>query len=379
LTLNPLWINVYFKRVLLWRPVLEKDLYTILGVSQSAKEDEIKKAYRALAKKYHPDRNRDNPQAEEKFKQVSVAYEVLSNKEKRSIYDEFGLDGLREGFNADAARAAGWRPGQGPGDRWGGYQGSVNLNDIFEDLFGEGGFGRGRGGFGGFSAGFDFNDIRAGAGARSPFGQQGVSARGSDVRSEITIDLMDSIKGAEIPLSLKTPTVCPVCSGRGAHRAGMCTQCHGSGQVHNHERSVKVKVPPGIHSGQTIRLASMGAPGSRGGPEGDLFIEVTVRPHPYLKLDGKNVLMDLPVSPLEAYGGAKIKVPTPWGPVQMKIPPGTQSGAQLRIKGKGAGEKGDMIVRVMITLPEKGSEEVQKALEEVEKAFISDIRDSIRL
>jgi len=369
---------------------VSENLYDILGVAKTATQDEIKKSYRRLAKKYHPDVAKNDPGAEEKFKKIAVAYEVLNNPEKRKIYDEFGLDGLREGFNPDAARAAGWRPGAGPGQgdaaQWGGFQSNINLNDIFEELFGRSGFGRSRGGpFQGFNVAFNMGDLqdlegfgRAGRQPRQRPGRAGV--RGNDVRTELSVELLDAVRGVEIPLTLEIPSVCPACEGIGVeHRGGSCRSCHGTGQVRGSERNIKVRIPAGIENGKTIRLAGLGSPGTGGGPAGDLFIEVHVKPHPFLKQEAQNLLMDLPVTPAEAYKGAKVEVPTPWGPVQMKIPAGSQSGAQLRLRGKGAGKKGDLIVRLMITLPVGKDEKIEKALDEVESRYLVNVRSNIRL
>ncbi len=368
---------------------MSESLYDILGVSKTASADEIKKAYRQLAKKYHPDVNKTDPRAEEKFKKLAVAYETLNNPEKRRIYDEFGLDGLREGFNPDAARAAGWRPGAWPGhgdaSQWGGYASNINLNDIFEELFGRA-QGSGRGGpFQGFNVAFNLGDLEnpegMGMGGRRPRSRGGrMGRRGNDVRTEIEVDLLDAVQGTEIPLGLEVPEVCPACQGAGLdHRHAPCPGCRGEGQVKGTVRNIKVKLPAGIAQGQTIRLAGLGSPGTGGAPAGDLFIEVRVRSHPLLKVEGPNLVMDLPITPAEAYRGAKVEVPTPWGAVQMKIPAGSQSGSQLRLRGKGTGKKGDLIVRLLIQLPPGRDPAVEKALDELEPRYDGNVRRSIKL
>ena len=315
----------------------DRDFYKILGVSRGASPEEIKKAYRSLAKELHPDRNPDNPQAEERFKEVSNAYAVLSDEEKRKLYDQFGEVGLREGFDPAAYQAA----TQGVGG-FGGF----DFGDIF------GGAARGRGG----AQQFDFNleDLlrgRAGGG-----GYVRVPRRGADLQSEVTVDFRDAVLGCTKELAVR--------SSEG-------------------DKTIKVRIPPGVGNGGKIRLRGQGGKGADGGPDGDLVLKVNVRKHPYFSMRGKQLHVKVPVTPLEAYAGAKVSVPTPEGNVQLSIPAGSQNGAKLRLRGKGIARKGndrgDLIANLEIVLPEGESDEVREALETVEKAFEGDPRAGLKL
>jgi DnaJ-class molecular chaperone len=276
----------------------EKDYYEILGVKKSATEEEIKKAYRSLAKKYHPDRNKGNKEAENKFKGISEAYTVLSDKEKREQYDRLG----REAFNFGAGGAnpyAGFdfsqfanRARRGGGRR----AGPGGFTDIFSDLFGGGG-------------GINF---------------EGAAARGNDINAELTIGFRDAVLGATMDLTVN-----------GSH--------------------IKVKIPEGVADGQTIRLRGKGSPAQMGGQPGDLNVLVRVTPHPFYERRGDDIHIDLPVTAGEAVRGAEIEVPTIHGPVRARIPSGTQGGQTFRLTGKGVkkkgGGKGDHYYRVEIVLP----------------------------
>ena len=319
----------------------DRDFYEVLGVARDASPEEIKKVYRTLAKKLHPDRNPDDKDAEERFKDVSGAYSVLSDPEKRKLYDQFGEMGLREGFDPEAYQAA----TQGAG----GY-GGFDFGDIF------GGAARGQGGQGG-GGHFEFNleDLFGGTGpgrgayVRAP-------QRGADLQSEVTVDFRDAVLGCTKELSLR--------SAEG-------------------ERTLKVRIPAGVRNDGKIRLRGQGALGVQGGPPGDLVLQVKVRKHPYFSIRGKQLHVKVPVTPLEAYAGAKVNVPTPEGSVQLSIPAGSQNGSKLRLRGKGIQPKGkprgDLIAHLEVVLPERHSDEVEEAFRSVQDAFDGDPRAGLEL
>jgi curved DNA-binding protein len=317
----------------------DRDFYEILGVARDASPEEIKKAYRQLAKELHPDRNPDNEEAEERFKDVSGAYSVISDEEKRKLYDEFGEMGLREGFDPEAYAAS----TQGVGG-FGGFD--------FGDIFGAAA--RGGGGRAGHVE-FDLGDLFGGAGAgrgayvRAP-------QRGADLRSEVTVDFRDAVLGCTRELSLRGP---------------------------EGERALKVRIPAGVRNEGKIRLRGQGGVGIHGGPAGDLVLKVKVPKHPYFSIRGKQLHVKVPVTPLEAYSGAKVSVPTPEGSVQLSIPAGSQNGSKLRLRGKGIEKKGkprgDLIAHLEIVLPEGHSEEVDEALKTVQDAFAEDPRKGLEL
>ncbi len=304
---------------------MAQDLYQELGVTKSASTDEIRKAYRTLAAKLHPDRHPDDPAAEDKFKQLHQAYHVLSDPEKRKLYDEFGEVGLREGFNADAARAYSRRGGGGAN---------------FEDLFGGA---RGAGGTGGFSD--LFGDL-FGGGRRRP-------RRSPDLQSEIAIEFASAVNGAELELALDGGS-----------------------------RSVKVRIPKGAGDGDRLRVQGAGGSAAPGMPPGDLILIVKVKPPPHFTRDGLDLTLDLPITPLEAYAGAKVEVPTPSGNVTLKVPAHAQSGQLLRLREKGVarGSKlGDLYVRFLIRMPGEDTPELRAAVEKVEAFADKSLRDGIKL
>jgi curved DNA-binding protein len=319
----------------------DRDFYKILGVSRDTSSEEIKKAYRSLAKELHPDRNPDDSEAEERFKEVSSAYGVLSDPEKRKLYDEFGEMGLRDGFDADAYRAA----TQGVG----GF-GGVDFGEIFGQAA------QSRGGGGAFE--FNLEDLFGGRGVPGGAAYVRAPRRGADLRSEVTVEFRDALLGCTKELSLR--------SSEGG-------------------RSIKVRIPPGVRDGGKIRLRGQGGKGTEGGPDGDLVLHVHVRSHPYFSMSGKDLLVRVPVTPLEAYQGAKVSVPTPDGSVQLSIPAGSQSGAKLRLRGKGVQAKGkgkprgDLIAQLEVRLPEAGVEAVEEALGKVQEAFAEDPREDLKL
>lgn len=322
-----------------------KDLYSVLGVPRSADEKEIKRAFRKLTQQFHPDKNPGDKTAEEKFKEVSTAYEVLGDASRRKNYDEFGDISLTQGFDPERARAyqqyqqgarGRRRAGAGAGFPGGGFDadGHFNFSDLgdargvsFDDLLSQL-FGGGRvvDPFGGMG----------GRGARRP-----VSTRGQDIEGEITIDFPQMLRGAVIPLRIDS-------------------EAGGS-------RTLDVKVPAGIADGSKLRLRGQGSPGD---PPGDIILTVRVSPHPRLKREGTHLLMNLPVTALEAIRGGPVDVPTPSGPVTLKLRPGSQNGQTLRLKGKGiapaSGEPGDLLVTLDVRLPTAADAELIAALERLQ-------------
>ncbi len=314
----------------------DRDFYGVLGVSRDASPEQIKKAYRQLAKELHPDRNPDNKEAEESFKDVSAAYTVLSDVEKRKLYDEFGEMGLREGFDPESYHAA----AQGAGG-FGGFD--------FGDIFGAAARGQRAGGQGGH---FEFNleDLLGGArGGRG--GYVRVPQKGADLRSEVTVDFREAVLGCTKELSLRSE---------------------------EGDRTLKVRIPAGVRNQGKIRLRGQGGQGSQGGPRGDLVLEIKVRKHPYFSMRGKQLHVTVPVTPLEAYAGTKVNLPTPEGGVQLSIPAGSKNGSKLRLRGKGIQPKdkprGDLIAHLEIVLPQGRDEEVEEALKTVQDAFETDPR-----
>ncbi len=318
-------------------PVPERDLYEILGVPRAATTEEIKKAYRRLAKRYHPDVNPGDEAAEEKFKEVTAAFEVLSDPKRRKLYDEFGADALRTGF--DERKAEEYRRWKRHGAPSGGMP--FDFGDFSKVNVGD---------FGAFDFGTIFGDIFGGgarAGRRAPFPSAGV-----DAVAKVEISLREAVLGTERDLRVEG-------------------------------RTLRVKVPPGAGDGARIRLAGQGGAGTHGGPAGDVFLEVSVREHPHVRRDGKDLTLDLPVTVPEAVRGAEVRLPTFEGPVSLRIPKGAQSGVRLRLKGKGlpdvkGGPRGDLYAVVQIVLPPE-SDRLGKAVEALEELYADDPRAGISL
>jgi curved DNA-binding protein len=303
-----------------------KDYYKILGVERTATQDEIKRAYRKLARKYHPDVSKE-PEAEERFKEVNEAHEVLQDAEKRAAYDRLG---------------ANWKAGQDftPPPGWdtgfefsGGVgRGDSDFSDFFENLFGQGGP------FGGFQ------------GAR---GRSGFRMRGQDHRARIRIPLEDAFHGGERAIRLETP------------------QVDAQGRVSLHPHTLKVRIPAGVGTGQQIRLAGRGEPGAGGGPAGDLYLEVEFEPHPLYTVEGRDIYLNLPITPWEAALGARVAVPTLGGAVDMKIPAGARSGQKLRLKGRGLPGQpaGDQYAVLQIVTPPADSAKAKHFYEDMARAL----------
>lgn len=372
----------------------EKDLYAVLGVPRTASAAEIKKAYRKLARKHHPDVNPGNREAEARFKEISEAYDVLGDPEKRKLYDEFGMAGVQSGFNAEAAREfrdrGAWQQAYGgAGEAFGGFGGYTRFEDIFGDIFGQAGAARGR-------------------------------QRGPDLESELEIDFLDAIRGTTTTVTLQRPQDCPACGGQGAApgsgrecpdcggrgqtrirgpvtftrtcpRCGgrgrvdirACGQCNGAGEVLQTER-LSVRIPPGVESGSRVRVAAKGGPGTGGGGPGDLYIRVRVRPHPLLERKGDDLYLDVPITVSEAIQGARITVPTPERTVHVQVPPGSQSGRLLRVRGygvphlKGNG-RGDLYLRLMIQVPDQTDDSVRTAAAQLQSAYRRNPREGLKL
>jgi len=320
------------------------DFYKELGVSQSASGDEIKKAYRKLASELHPDKNPGDKKAEARFKAVNRAHQVLGDPEKRKLYDEFGEDGVREGFDANAARAYREGFGGGPGARvrYRRGPGGANVEDFFSGAGSAGGFGD------------FFGDLFGGArpGPRGGAGQAGM--KGSDVASEVTIDFLSAIKGAELRL-----------------------------RVQDGGDEVTVRVPAGAGDGDKVRIPGHGAPGVYGGPPGDLLLSIRVQPHPFFERAGLDLYLDLPITVGEAYHGAKVRVPTPDGPVTLSVPSQAQSGQVARLKGRGVkrkNETGDLFVRFLVRYPTTTDPEVERAIDTLEHGLDgNELREKLAL
>src|ERR1019366_7119243 len=337
--------------------VSKADYYELLGVSRDVSDQELKSAYRKQALKYHPDRNPGDHTAEEKFKQASEAYQVLSDPEKRAAYDRYGHAGLG---------------GQGSGFGGGPFAGGVDLGDIFGDLFGE-----------------MFN---VGGNSQRASRQK----RGDDLRFDLGLDFEAAVFGSEAEVKIRRLETCPACHGRGSASGrgpSTCGQCQGRGQVRyqqgffsvaracgacggtgsvigdpcqtcrgqtrvNSELKLNVKVPAGVENGTRIRYAGEGDAGRSGGPRGDLFIVLSVRPHDFFERDGQDLHCVIPISFPQAALGAEIEIPAIGGTVTIKVPEGTQSGKQLRVRGKGVpvlneSGRGDLIVKVLVETPRK--------------------------
>jgi len=364
---------------------LEKDFYAVLGVQKSASSDEIKKAYRKLARELHPDHNPGNTNSEDRFKAVSEAYSVLSDERKRKEYDE-----MRALFGSGQFRRNARGGGFDPSDLFGGFQGA--------------GAGGGDRRFGG--AGFSdlFSSIFSGGGGAGATRTRG-PVRGRDVEAEVVLDFGDAVRGITLPLSLRSPGVCETCHGNGAKPGSQpracpvcmgtglvtrnqgsfsfsepcrecqgvgtivdekCPECQGTGGV-TKTRTINVRFPAGVADGQRIRLGGRGEPGERGGPSGDLYVLVKVRRDDLFGRNGDDLTLTVPITVPEAVLGTDLRVPTMDGTVTLRVPPGTPSGRTLRARGKGVarrdGKVGDLLVTVEIEVPKDLTDKARDALE----------------
>ncbi len=356
----------------------KRDYYEVLGVERGASEKDMKSAFRKLAKKYHPDANPGDEDAEKKFKEVNEAYEALRDPQKRAAYDQFG----HAAFDGTGGRGPGGPGGFGPDF-------ASSMSDIFDDLFGEFMGGR-RGG---------------------PGGRRGAHERGADLRYNMTITLDEAYKGKTAQIRVPTsvtcdtckgtgakagtsPTTCPACSGQGKIRASQgfftierpcpncqgrgeviqdpCEDCHGAGRI-TKERTLSVNIPAGVEDGTRIRLSGEGEAGLRGGPTGDLYIFLSIEPHPLFQRDGSDIFCRVPISMTTAALGGNIEVPTVDGTMsRVKIPEATQSGKQFRLKGKGmpvlrSKLTGDMYIQVEVETPTNLTKRQRELLEEFQK------------
>lgn len=332
----------------------KRDYYEVLGVSKGVSAADLKKAYRRIAMKHHPDRNPDNTESEDKFKEASEAYEILSDEQKRAAYDQFGHAGVDGNSGMGGAGAGGFG----------------NFSDVFGDVFG---------------------DIFGGAGGGR---SRGGPARGSDLRYTLDLSLEDAVRGSQV--QIKVPTLahcgtcdgsgakpgskpvtcstcggigqvrmqqgffsvqqtCPSCHGRGTTISNPCTGCHGQGRVEE-TKTLSVKVPPGVDTGDRIRLSGEGEAGAEGGPSGDLYVQVNVKAHEIFQRDGRDLYCEVPIDFVQATLGGEIEVPTLNGRVKLKVPAETQTGKLFRLRGKGVtpvrgGGTGDLMCRVVLETP----------------------------
>ena len=369
-------------------PEQKRDSYEVLGVSKGASDDEIKKAYRKLAKKYHPDMNPGDKEAEAKFKEVNEAYSILSDSEKRARYDQFGHAGVDPNYGAG-----------GPGGGFGGFDmGDIDLGDIFGSFFG--------GGFGGFGG--------------SASSRRNGPQKGESLRASLTISFEEAAFGCEKEINLNRTEECEACHGSGAEpgtTAETCPDCRGTGVVRVQQRTggfafsstapcsrcrgtgkiihtpckacggsgsvkktkrVTVSIPAGIDDGQAISLRGQGNAGKNGGPAGDLIVAVHVKPHPQFHRDGTTVLYEQPVTFYQAVMGAELEIPTIDGKVKYNLPAGTQTGTTFRLRGKGIPElrgrgRGDQYVTVRVQVPTSLNGEQKEALRAFAEAMGEDV------
>jgi molecular chaperone DnaJ len=345
----------------------KEDFYQILEVARNASEREIKKAYRRLAMKFHPDRNADNPEAEEKFKVIQEAYAILSDEQKRAAYDQFGHAGVDQSMG-------------------GGQQHGDSFSDVFGDVFG---------------------DIFGGGGG----GRRSQVTRGADLRYNLDLSLEDAVTGIETKIKIPTSVSCTTCKGSGSKSAGsnICSSCGGHGQVRmqqgmfsvqqtcptcrgsgsvikdpcgkcrgtgktKDQKTLSVKIPAGVDTGDRIRLGGEGEAGDHGGPAGDLYVQVNVREHPIFTRDGANLYCDMPISFAVAALGGELEVPTLTGKVKLKVPSETQTGKLFRLRGKGVkpvrgGQVGDLMCKVSVETPVNITAEQKKLVEQLDASF----------
>ncbi len=381
---------------------MSKDFYSVLGVEKTADEKAIKKAYRRLAMKYHPDKNPDDPSAEEKFKEATMAYEVLSDANKRSAYDRMGHAAFEQGMNNGGFNGAG------------GFNG--DFGDIFGDIFGAFG-GGGRGGFHDFFGG-------GGGGGRAR------ASKGADLLYRLSLTLEEAVKGCKKEITYSTSVTCGTCHGKGAKSDAditTCSTCHGKGQIHLQQgffvvqqtcpqcggsgkqiknpcmdcggagkqqksQTLEVSIPAGVDNGDRVRLSGKGEAGDSGMPSGDLYVEINVKPHEIFTRNGADLHLDVPINMATAALGDEVEVPTLDGRLKIKIAEGTQSGKMLRVRGKGVttvrgGMQGDLICRIIVETPTHLTHEQRSLLEQFakslgqdpkKKGFFDKIKDDVK-
>ncbi len=338
---------------------MSSDYYKVLGIDPSASAAEIKKAYRKLARKYHPDVNPDNPEAEQKFKEIQEAYAVLSNADKRKQYDTYGrVDGIPDmGFDPFRQGSSSWRDASGVhvefGDFARGAGGFQDLGDIFGELFGRGRTSRAR--------------------------RQ--SRRGADQEIEVEIAFADAVRGTAVTIPIQRQVGCTSCNRSGTVDGRSCPSCHGAGVLISTER-LRVKIPEGVADGQRVRVAGKGAEGGEGGKAGDLFVKARVSRDRFFERNGDNIHTTIPVTFSEAYRGAEIEVGTVHGPVRAKVPPGTNSGRTFRLRGKGVRNTktrayGDHLYTVQIAVPKVVSPAGEETARRVADLYQSNPRDGL--
>lgn len=379
---------------------MSKDFYSVLGIEKTADEKAIKKAYRRLAMKYHPDKNPDDPSAEEKFKEATMAYEVLSDAQKRAAYDRMGHAAFEQGMNNGGFGGAG------------GFSGA-DFGDIFGDLFGAFG-GGGRGGFHDFFGG----------------GRSSRASKGADLLYRLSLTLEEAVKGCKKEVTYTTHVTCGTCHGKGAKSDAdvvTCSACHGKGQIHLQQgffvvqqtcpqcggsgkqiknpcmdchgegkqqksQTLEVSIPAGVDNGDRVRLSGKGEAGDNGMPNGDLYVEINVKPHEIFTRNGADLHLDVPINMATAALGDEVEVPTLDGRLKIKIAEGTQSGKLLRVRGKGVttvrgGMQGDLICRIIVETPTNLTHEQRHLLEQFakslgqdpkKKGFFDKIKDDVK-
>ncbi len=373
---------------------MAEDLYKILGVPKKATKEEIKKAYRKLARKWHPDINPGNKEAEQKFKDISHAYGCLGNEEKRKLYDEFGEDGLKSGFDAEKVRNyRNWgsfqQAGQGTSEHeFGQYH---SYEDLFGNLF----------------------DSGAGYSRARP-------ERGRDIEHKLTIDLLSALQGLSTELVMQKMVQCAGCKGSGMdmsspittcskcngsgreniargplHFTRACSDCHGNGKKgktcsacagNGHvlgTEKIRVTIPKGVKEGSKVRVAGKGEPGMNN-RDGDLYLIIHVKPHSFINREGDDLCMEVPITVREAIAGGTITIPTVDGPVNVKIPPGSQSGQTLKLKERGAvniksKKRGNLLVKLVVKVPKTTDKEILEAAENMDKFYSEDVRGGMKL
>ncbi len=375
-----------------------RNLYDILGVQKDADQAAIRKAFKTLARRFHPDVSKERD-AETRFKEINAAYEVLSDEQRRSWYDEFGEDSLKVGFDAErarlyrhAARSSGF--GGSPGGFGGG---GVSLDELFGNMFGGGGRRRARGGW-----------------------DQPVTVRrrGPDMETRVEVDLLTAIRGGESIIQLRRPESCSACSGEGGTGKQTCSTCRGSGRVTQNRfgmqavvlcdecagsgtrfaeecstcagagrttanKRLKIKIPVGVADGKVLRLRGLGGEGRGGGPAGNLMVTVHVRPHPVLERRGDDLELEVPITITEALGGGRITVPTPDGDLEVRVPPGVRNGQALRLKGRGLpradGSRGHLYLVLRPVVPGVDDPEALALAQQLDGFLEGDVRADLEL